>query len=302
MGKLEISKGQFLHRKGDTVKDIAIILKGSFTLCYGDEVQLTAGKGTILGAFHPSGGAYEYDYKAAEDCTLFTYDYNDEDDLAAAIAATPSIAPVMVSASIALATDLINTLDDFYNKAQNLCDSMKSDYSDYKNICATLMIQPQKFDYVNDLTAPDKPAMLTGWQAALCRTCQEKNELLRKECYPADIHFCIGAIMLAARLAQAVHPQIDFITAFIQNTHAATDEFTAEYRAQKAKLDEAHRQEALEAGSGKRPNWTKPIGKRHWKPAAATFQKSPTPCKPSWPLPALAGIWAMQWPRISACL
>ncbi len=256
MGKLELSKGQFLHRKGDTVKDIAIILKGSFTLCYGDEVQLTAGNGAIIGAFHPSGGEYEYDYKAAEDCTLFTYDYNDEDDLAAAIAATPSIAPVMVSASINLATDLINTLDEFYNKAQNLCDSMKSDYSDYKNICATLMIQPQKFDYVNDLTAPDKPAMLTGWQAALCRTCQEKNELLRKECYPADIHFCIGAIMLAARLAQAVHPQIDFITAFIQNTHAATDEFTAEYRAQKAKLDEAHRQEALEAGSGNIPKIT----------------------------------------------
>jgi hypothetical protein len=256
MGKLEISKGQFLHRKGDTVKDIAIILKGSFTLCYGDEVQLTAGNGAIIGAFHPSGGKYEYDYKAAEDCTLFTYDYNDEDDLAAAIAATPSIAPVMVSASINLATDLINTLDDFYNQAQNLCDSMKSDYSDYKNICATLMIQPQKFDYVNDLTAPDKPAMLTGWQAALCRTCQEKNELLRKECYPADIHFCIGAIMLAARLAQEVHPQIDFITAFIQNTHAATDEFTAEYRAQKAKLDEAHRQEALEAGSGNIPKIT----------------------------------------------
>ena len=105
MGKLEISKGQFLHRKGDTVEDIAIILKGSFTLCYGDEVQLTAGNGAIIGAFHPSGGEYEYDYKAAENCTLFTYDYNDEDDLAAAIAATPSIAPVMVSASINLATD-----------------------------------------------------------------------------------------------------------------------------------------------------------------------------------------------------
>ena len=70
MGKLEISKGQFLHRKGDTVKDIAIILKGSFTLCYGDEVQLTAGNGAIIGAFHPSGGEYEYDYKAAETRTI----------------------------------------------------------------------------------------------------------------------------------------------------------------------------------------------------------------------------------------
>ena len=76
MGKLEISKGQFLHRKGDTVKDIAIILKGSFTLCYGDEVQLTAGNGAIIGAFHPSGGEYEYDYKAAEDCTSLSHQFS----------------------------------------------------------------------------------------------------------------------------------------------------------------------------------------------------------------------------------
>jgi hypothetical protein len=62
--------------------------------------------------------------------------------------------------------------------------------------------------------------------------------------------------MLAARLAQAIHPQLDFITAFIQDTHAATNDFTSEYHTQKAKLDEAHRQEALEAGSGNIPKIT----------------------------------------------
>ena len=256
MGKIDVAKGQILYHKGDTVKDIAIVLKGSFTLTNENDITLTAGNGAILGAFYASGSQYHYDYRAAEDSTLFVYDYNDEDDLTAAISATPTIAPVMVSATIKLATDLTNTLDELYEKASNLCRTLKINYSDYKNVCATLMLQPQQFDHVNELTAPEPPSLLTGWQAALCRTCHEKNELLRKECYPADINFCIGAIMLASQLAQQIHPQLDYITAFIQNTRVATNDFTSEYHTQKAKLDEAHRQEAMEAGSGNIPKIT----------------------------------------------
>lgn len=253
MGKIDIKKGQLLHRKGDEVKDIAIVLKGSFSLSDGTDIAFTAGNGAIIGAFYPCGSKYHYDYRAAEDCTLFVYDYSDEDDLVSAISATPAIAPVMATASIALLNNMLNVLDGLYEKAINLCESLKSDYSDYKNVCTTLMIPPQQFDHVNDLLPPEKPAMLTGWQAAFCRTCQEKNDLLRKECYPVDVNFCVGAIMLCSALAQQIHPQLDFITAFIQNTHVATDDFTNEYRTQKAKLDEAHRQEAMEAGSGNIP-------------------------------------------------
>ncbi|SHK33472.1 hypothetical protein SAMN05216582_102145 [Selenomonas ruminantium] len=253
MGKLDIAKGQFLHKKGDEVKDIAIILKGSFILTDGDAITLQANNGTIIGAFHPSGSHYHYNYQAAEDCTLFVYDYSDEDDLTSAISATPAIARVMASASISLLNNMLEVLDDLYEKALNLCESLKSDYSNYKKVCTTLMIPPQNFDHVNSLLAPEKPGMLTGWQAAFCRTCQDKLDLLRKDFFPADINFCIGSIMLASQLAQQIHPQLDFITAFIQNTKAATDDFTSEYRSQKAKLDEAHRQEAMEAGSGNIP-------------------------------------------------
>ncbi|BAL83869.1 hypothetical protein SELR_21610 [Selenomonas ruminantium subsp. lactilytica TAM6421] len=253
MGKIDIAKGQFFHRKGDEVKDIALILKGSFTLNGDADISFTAHNGAIIGAFYQSGDKYHYDYQAAEDCTLFVYDYNDEDDLSSAISATPAIAPVMATASIALLNNMLETLDVLYDDAINLCEGLKNDYCDYKNICTTLMIPPQKFDHVNDLLPPGKPAMLTGWQTALCHAFQEKNDLLRKECYPADVNFCIGAVMLASQLAQQIHPQLDFITGFIKDAKAFTNDFTSEYRCQKSKLDEAQRQEAMEAGSGNIP-------------------------------------------------
>ncbi|WP_303841127.1 hypothetical protein [Selenomonas ruminantium] len=253
MGKLDISKGQILHKKGDAIKDIAIILKGSFTLNDGADVSLSAGNGTILGAFHPYGGTYHYNYQAAEDSTLFTYDYTDEDDLTAAITATPTIAPVMVSASVALLNQLLDTLSELYEAGCKLCKDTKANYNDYKNICARLMIPPKMFESINVLVPPEKPDILDSWQTALCRAVSDKNDLLRKECYPADIQFCVGTIMLSAQMAQKVQVEIDKALAFIQQMKNDTDEFSREYHSQKAKFDDAQRQEALESGSGSLP-------------------------------------------------
>ena len=253
MGKREISKGQVLHRKGETVESIAIILKGSFTIRHSDDLALAVGNGTILGAFHESGSQYDYDYVAAEDSTLFEYDYNNEDDLAAAISATPTIAPVMVSASVKKLNKMLDILETLYEKSKNMCLDLKANYADYRDVCSKLMLMPNQYDAVTSLVPPEQPYILANWQTALCRTCLEKDDLLRKGCYAADINFCIGTIMLASSLAQAIQPHIDKMDAFIHQTTEATHEFLTEYHTQKAKVEEAMRQEAIEAGSGNLP-------------------------------------------------
>ncbi|MCR5758021.1 MAG: hypothetical protein K6F95_08965 [Selenomonas sp.] len=253
MGKLDIAKGQILYKKGAPVNDVAIILKGSFTLTDETGVRLSAGNGSILGAFHPSGSNYRYNFQAAEDSTLFVYDYTDEDDLENAIKATPTIAPVMVSASINLLNNLADTLSELYEAGGQLCRGTQANYNDYKNICARLMIMPQQFEGINVLVPPEKPDILNSWQVDLCRACLDKNDLLRKEFYPADIRFCVGTIMLAAQLAQNIQREIDKLQAFIQQLKDDTDEFNREYHSQKAKFDDAQRQEAMESGSGNLP-------------------------------------------------
>ena len=253
MGKREISKGQILHHKGETVESVAIILKGSFTIRHSDDLALAVGKGTILGAFHESGSLYDYDYVAAEDSTIFEYGYNNEDDLAAAISATPTIAPVMVSASIKKLNKMLDILETLYEKSKNLCLDLKANYTDYRDVCSKLMLMPNQYDAVTSLVPPEQPYILANWQTNLCRTCLEKDDLLRKSCYAADINFCIGTIMMASSLAQAIQPHIDKMDDFIHQTTKATHEFLTEYHTQKAKVEEAMRQEAIAAGSGNLP-------------------------------------------------
>ncbi|MBE6100438.1 MAG: hypothetical protein E7197_10375 [Anaerovibrio sp.] len=253
MGKIDITKGQILHKKGDVVKDVAIILKGSFLIKNDEDITLKADNGSILGAFQKCGEAYKYDYVANEDSTLFVYDYNSEAELIEAINATASVAPAMASATINLLNNMIDVLASLHEKCEQLCKKLKNDYSNYKNICAELMVMPKNFDTLNILFPPAEPAILSSWEADFYRAYRTKNDLLRQEYYPADINFCIGTIMLAAKMAQEIQPQIEAAADFIHRTKLDNDAFIKEYQSQTAKLDNAKRQEAMEAGSGNLP-------------------------------------------------
>ncbi len=253
MGKYDVKKGQVLHRQGEAIEQLDFVLKGSVSIHSGEDAALQADHGTILGAFVPVGGTYRYTYTASEDGTLFSYDYNSEEDLVSTIKATPAIAPVMASASASLLNELIDVLESLYEKGRGLVLDLKSDYTDYRNVCAAMMIAPQKYEAVESLEPPEQPDILSSWQADLCQAWYEQDEVLRKSYYPADINFCVGNILMAAQIAQLLQPQIDAMVSFIRETQEQTDDFVREYRTQKAKLDEAKRQEALDAGSGELP-------------------------------------------------
>ena len=81
MGKFEVKKGQVLHKQGEPVECLDLLLKGSVSVHSGADVALQAGTGAILGAFVPAGGTYSYTYTASEDGMLFSYDYGSEEDL-----------------------------------------------------------------------------------------------------------------------------------------------------------------------------------------------------------------------------
>ena len=55
MGKIDVTKGQVLHRQGEAVESLELLLKGSVSLKSGEDYALQAENGTILGAFMHAG-------------------------------------------------------------------------------------------------------------------------------------------------------------------------------------------------------------------------------------------------------
>ena len=254
MGKIDVAQGEVLHRQGDSVESVELLLNGSFSLQAGEDYALQADSGAILGAFTPAGETYRYTYTASEAGTLFAYDYNSEEDLISAIKETPAIAPVMASATVALVNGLIDALDSLYEKGRGLVLDLKSNYTDYRNVCAALMTPPQTYATVEALELPERPELLSSWQVDFWQASYEQDEKLRQGYYPTDINFCVGTILQAAQMAQLLQPALDAMTDFIHTTQAQTDDFVREYHTQKAKLDEAKRQEALGTGEGELPS------------------------------------------------
>ena len=66
----------------------------------------------------------------------------------------------MASASIALVNELVDALESLYEKGRTLVLDLKSDYADYRNVCARMMIAPQKFDSVEGQEPPERPDIL----------------------------------------------------------------------------------------------------------------------------------------------
>ena len=254
MGKVNIAKGQILHKKDDPVDTVEILLKGGVSITDRGDITLQADQGTILGAFHQAGEPYYYDYIASEDSTLFVYDYSCEEDLISAIKANPVISPVMASANMALLNRFLDTLFSFHEDGCALYSDLKAEYDEYRVICAKLMFPPARYDSIETLIPPNKPDMISSWQSDFCHSYAEQDTFLRKTYYAADINFCVAAIMQGAMMTQDIQQQIDQAAAYIRDTKAKTDDFIKDYYTQKAKLDDANRREAMEAGSGNLPS------------------------------------------------
>lgn len=255
MRKFDIAQGQVLHRQGDIVNTLEIILKGSISIKRDEAVSVQAVSGAIIGAFDRAGRHYAYEYTASEDSTLFIYDYQGEADLLELVKANPSIAPVMASSSIAMLEGFFEALAAVHERGCALCARLKSDYEAYRDICAKLMIPPEKFENITALKEPPRPEILGGWRAELCRSFYEQDEQLRKEYYPLGSSFCVGSVMMAAYMGQMLQPQMEQALSFIRETRAGAAAFVKAYHTQKAKLDEAKRKEAMGA-SGHIPSIT----------------------------------------------
>lgn len=254
MAKITVPKDQIIHRQGDVVATLDLLLKGSVTVRYKNEFSLEAKSGFLMGAYSLPGGTYECEYIASEECTLITYDYNSEEDLISAIKATPSITPAIASAAVYFLNDMFGELASAYEKARTLILTLESDYADYRNICATLMQAPQKYESVEALQEPDSPSLLSSWQVDYFQTCKDQDELLRKSFYPVDINLPAGTIMLTAQTVPLILKEIENLAAFVSRTKLETLEFSRVYLTQKAKIDQAARQDALGSGSSNLPS------------------------------------------------
>ena len=64
MEKTKARKGQILHKKGEEVRKLEIVLSGALQMTDGGDVDVRLGSGSIAGAVYEPGDVYAFDYVA----------------------------------------------------------------------------------------------------------------------------------------------------------------------------------------------------------------------------------------------
>ena len=198
MEKEVIRKGQVLHKKGDEVKTIEILLSGALSMTDGGDVNVRLNSGSIAGAVYLPGDTYTFDYVALEDSTLAAYEYQAENDIAEAVAGTVAIGPAIAAASMEQAKGMLDTLSSVEEAASTLCKDLKYNYNDYKFLCAKVKMTPKQFVFVEVLTEPETSGLASGWESDAVRAFCGQAPALRKMYYPLEPSFCIETVMRAS--------------------------------------------------------------------------------------------------------
>lgn len=121
MDKITIKKGQVLHRSGDTVRTLEILLAGTLVMEDRDDIEIPLSSGSIIGTSYQPEETYTFDYTAGSDSTLLVLDYQSDEDILEAVTNTPAIAPVIAATSMKNAAAMLAALSSSSEAAEALC-------------------------------------------------------------------------------------------------------------------------------------------------------------------------------------
>ncbi|MBP3690304.1 MAG: cyclic nucleotide-binding domain-containing protein, partial [Schwartzia sp.] len=241
MEKATVRKGQILHKKGEEVSKLEIVLSGALRMTDGGDVDVRLGSGTVAGAIYLPGDTYAFDYVAEEDATLAVLDYTAETDVAEAVTGTVTIAPAMAAASMEHTKGLLDALASVEETATTLCKDLKYNYNDYKFLCAKVKLPPSQFIFVEALTEPENSGLASGWEAEVIRAFCGQAPALKKMFYPLEPGFCVEAVMGASEMGRKVRKELESLAAFIRDTKARTADFVKAFYDVKSRVDTGER-------------------------------------------------------------
>lgn len=237
MEKLKIGKGQVLHKKGEEVRKLEIVLSGALSMTDGNDVEVPLGSGSVAGAIYLPGDTYAFDYVVKEDSTLVSFDYASEEDVAEAVTSTPAIAPAMASASMDFTSALLETLTAMEEAASSLCKEIKYNYNDYKFLCAKLQTDPVRYAMVEALSMPEPSGLDSGWEADTVRAFCENKAALKKDYYALNVGFCVETVMRASEAGRKVRKALEEAVKVISDTKAWTEDFTKTFYDARSRVD-----------------------------------------------------------------
>lgn len=158
MAVVNIEKGKHFIKSGDKVTELYWIVQGSVLQVLSNK-KIVIEKGHMIGLAEGTTGVFTCDYVTNEDCVIYSYQYEKEEDLKKIFEAQPKNAVVFLISAVRGADATLRRYAEHWTLCHKFYTFTSELYRQYKIICEKLKIEEKPFskmDYFEPLSLETK--------------------------------------------------------------------------------------------------------------------------------------------------
>ncbi|MBO5623539.1 MAG: hypothetical protein J5959_18130, partial [Butyrivibrio sp.] len=205
--------------------------------------SISLGVGGLLGIVEIPGNTYIYTYEALEECAIYSYSFNSEEDIPKVIKANPKITPILAAQCVETAAKCCDVYDKEYNEALSEYNQIMQDYSDYPQLCIKVGEAAKTFPEIDQLISPERNNDIPEWSFSFIRGLKDHDAVLRKNVYPLSLDIAIGIIMMNYTVFSKISNASQLLIEYRKVLKTKASAFISTMKVIRAKLNDIEKSE-----------------------------------------------------------
>ncbi len=226
MGVSEIKAGEKIHSAGDLVDTVDIIIKGSVQMSLPHhDGAVTLGVGSVIGLCERPGDVHRFTYTSASGASVFSYPFNQMEDVGRVIAANAKIAPTITSALVHQAHGLREFSVEYEKSGVEAYNKIREEQKEMQKLSASLGRDMPAYRILSELQLPTSDEAIESWRENFAKAFFTYDVHLKKDMYVLGVDICIGVIYTVADYMRRIIGIIDHTTRYLKYLHEETIDF-----------------------------------------------------------------------------
>ena len=235
-----LKANDIIHKKGDIITTIDIVLKGVVSVTT-DNGSYTLESGSLIGICGKPGFPFEYDFKAENDVSIASYPYTKAEDIAAIIDANPKLSYILATQSIKSVVRMFDETKEKLKEASSCFEKLNADRQEYPLLSVSVGTEVKNFPKLNYVAPFEGKYPLPEWKYSFYRALSDNLEKIKSIIASISGDVAKGIVIYAAyttfEIADAEYEAKDYLEQF----NSLTEDFYSEIQLIKARSDELKR-------------------------------------------------------------
>ncbi len=215
MTVMKLTKGEYLVRKGEPIKAVYIVLKGSLEMkTYYNSMTLAGG--SVIGLKAVVTGTFECDYIAKEECMLAAYSFESPEDFKNIFSEQPKYGFAFLHAAMSEIKMMMDSYNLLYSKVRGISDFITKQISEYEAWCTSSGFEMIQVERMAELEQIALPETIDAWELEYVEELLSHPKQNLNFFYADKMSLCIGEILRLSEDSRNMLINMDALKEYLQ--------------------------------------------------------------------------------------